>query len=289
MNRVWQQIFGLGLVKTSENFGTQGELPSHPELLDWLAIELIESGWDIRHIQKLILASSTYRQKSDISPELAQKDPQNKFLARSPRYRLHAFALRDSLLASSGLLVNQIGGVPAKPYMPPKIWRSISNNSYKQGTGDDLYRRSVYTFWRRTIPPPMMVNFNSADREVCNVRKDRTNTPLQALTQMNNVAFVEAARCLAEKMLAHSENPRLAIEFGFMELITRNPSEVELDLLLAAHRKFNDNYGAKPNAAKELLAVGQKKRDETLDVAEHAAMTMVASLLMNLDEAVTRE
>lgn len=289
VNRVWQQIFGLGLVKTSENFGTQGELPSHPELLDWLAIELIESGWDIRHIQKLILASSTYRQRSDISPELAQKDPQNKFLARSPRYRLHAFALRDSLLASSGLLVNQIGGVPAKPYMPPKIWRSISNNSYKQGTGDDLYRRSVYTFWRRTIPPPMMVNFNSADREVCNVRKDRTNTPLQALTQMNNVAFVEAARFLAEKMLAHSENPRLAIEFGFIELITRNPNEVELDLLLAAHREFNDNYRSKPNAAKELLAVGQKKRDETLDVSEHAAMTMVASLLMNLDEAVTRE
>ncbi|MDB2526064.1 DUF1553 domain-containing protein, partial [Mariniblastus sp.] len=185
--------------------------------------------------------------------------------------------------------VNKIGGVPAKPYMPPKIWRSISNNSYKQGTGDDLYRRSVYTFWRRTIPPPMMVNFNSADREVCNVRKDRTNTPLQALTQMNNIAFVEAARFLAERMLSHSDNPRLAIEFGFMELMTRNPNEVELDLLLAAHREFNGNYRSKPNAAKELLAVGQKKRDGTLDVAEHAAMTMVASLLMNLDEAVTRE
>jgi hypothetical protein len=289
VNRVWQQIFGLGLVKTSENFGTQGELPSHPDLLDWLAVELIESGWNIQHIQKLIFQSSTYRQSSEITAELMRLDPQNKFLARAPRYRLHAFALRDSLLASSGLLVEKIGGVPVKPYMPPKIWRSISNNSYKQGTGDDLYRRSVYTFWRRTIPPPMMVNFNSADREVCNVRKDRTNTPLQALTQMNNVAFVEAARFLAERMLAHSDDPQTAIEFGFKELVTRPPAKSEIDLLLAAYQEFEINYRSKPKAAKELLSVGQRKRDLALDLTNHAAMTMVASLLMNLDEAVTRE
>lgn len=289
VNRIWQQFFGQGLVKTSENFGTQGELPSHPDLLDWLAIELIESGWNTRHIQKLILESSTYRQKSEITPELAQKDPQNKFLARAPRYRLHAFALRDSLLASSGLLVEKVGGVPAMPYMPPKIWRAISNNSYKQGTGDDLYRRSIYTFWRRTIPPPMMVNFNSADREVCNVRKDRTNTPLQALTQMNNVAFVEAARMLAEKMLSHSDDPLIAIQFGFKELITRTPKKVEADLLLAAYRDFQENYRLKSKAANDLLSVGQKQRNEKLNLTDHAAMTMVASLIMNLDEAVTRE
>ena len=264
-------------------------MPSHPELLDWLAVELMENGWNIRHIQKLILESSTYRQTSEVTPELIRQDPQNKFLGRAPRYRLHAFALRDSLLASSGLLVEKIGGVPAKPYMPPKIWRSISNNSYKQGTGDDLYRRSIYTFWRRTIPPPTMVNFNSSDREVCNVRKDRTNTPLQALTQMNNVAFVEAARFLAERMLVHSDEPRLAIEFGFQQLMAREPKQVEMDLLLAANRDFKNNYRSKPQAAEKLLAVGQKKRDEQLDLTDHAAMTMVASLLMNLDEAVTRE
>lgn len=289
VNRTWQQFFGTGLVKTSENFGTQGELPSHPELLDWLAVELMENGWNIRHVQKLILESSTYRQTSEVTPELIRQDPQNMLLGRAPRYRLHAFALRDSLLASSGLLVDKVGGVPAKPYMPPKIWRSISNNSYKQGKGDDLYRRSIYTFWRRTIPPPTMVNFNSADREVCNVRKDRTNTPLQALTQMNNVAFVEAARFLAERMLAHSDDPRLAIEFGFQQLMARGPKQVEMDLLLAANRDFKTNYRSKPQAAKMLLSVGQKKRDEKLDLTDHAAMTMVASLLMNLDEAVTRE
>lgn len=289
VNRTWQQFFGTGLVKTSENFGTQGELPSHPELLDWLAVELMENGWNIRHVQKLILESSTYRQTSEVTPELIRQDPQNKLLGRAPRYRLHAFALRDSLLASSGLLVDKVGGVPAKPYMPPKIWRSISNNSYKQGKGDDLYRRSIYTFWRRTIPPPTMVNFNSADREVCNVRKDRTNTPLQALTQMNNVAFVEAARFLAERMLAHSDDPRLAIEFGFQQLMARGPKQVEMDLLLAANRDFKTNYRSKPQAAKMLLSVGEKKRDEKFDLTDHAAMTMVASLLMNLDEAVTRE
>ncbi len=289
VNRIWQQFFGTGLVKTSENFGTQGELPSHPELLDWLAVELMENEWNIRYIQKLILESSTYRQTSEVTPELIRLDPQNKLLGRAPRYRLHAFALRDSLLASSGLLVEKIGGIPAMPYMPPKIWRSISNNSYKQGTGDDLYRRSIYTFWRRTIPPPTMVNFNSADREVCNVRKDLTNTPLQALTQMNNIAFVEAARFLAERMLAHSDDPGRAIEFGFQQLMTRPPRQSEMGLLLAANRDFKNNYRSKPQAAKKLLSVGQKKRDEKLDLTVHAAMTMVASLLMNLDEAVTRE
>lgn len=289
VNRVWQQIFGMGLVKTSENFGTQGELPSHPELLDWLAVELIESGWDIRHIQKLILQSTTYRQSSETTPAREKEDPENRFLARAPRYRLHAFALRDSLLASSGLLVEKIGGIPAKPYMPPKIWRAISNNTYKQGTGDDLYRRSVYTFWRRTIPPPMMVNFNSADREVCIVRKDRTNTPLQALTQMNNIAFVEAARFLAERMIEHSVDPRIAIEFGFISLVSRKPRKAELILLLDAYSEFEKHYRAQPKAAKALLSVGQKKRNENLELTEHAALTMVASLLMNLDEAVTRE
>jgi hypothetical protein len=289
VNRVWQQIFGMGLVKTSENFGTQGELPSHPELLDWLAVELIESGWDIRHIQKLILQSTTYRQSSETTPAREKEDPENRFLARAPRYRLHAFALRDSLLASSGLLVEKIGGVPTKPYMPPKIWSAISNNTYKQGKGKDLYRRSVYTFWRRTIPPPMMVNFNSADREVCVVRKDRTNTPLQALTQMNNIAFVEAARFLAERMIEHSVDPRIAIEFGFISLVSRKPRNAELILLLEAYSEFEKHYRAQPKAAKALLSVGQKKRNESLELTEHAALTMVASLLMNLDEAITRE
>ncbi len=289
VNRMWQQFFGTGLVKTSENFGLQGELPSHPELLDWLAVEFVESGWDVKSLQKLILMSDTYRQSSRITPELVAKDPENRLLARGPRFRLHPFALRDSALASSGLLVEQIGGPPAKPYMPPKIWRSISNNTYNQDKGGQLYRRSLYTFWRRTIPPPTMVNFNAAEREVCVVRKDQTNTPLQALTLMNNVTFVEAARVLAGQMLQQAEDPTAAIEFGFRRLLARHPTSAEAQLLGEAHAAFTAKYVAEPSTALKLLSVGETPRDTSLDPGQHAAMMMTASLMMNLDEAITKE
>ena len=289
VNRMWQQFFGVGLVKTSENFGLQGELPSHPELLDWLAVQFVESGWNVKGLQKLILMSATYRQSSRTTEALNARDPENRLLARGPRFRLHPFALRDSMLASSGLLVEEFGGPPAKPYMPPNLWSSISNNNYKQDEGPQLYRRSVYTFWRRTIPPPDMVNFNAAEREVCVVRKDGTNTPLQALTLMNNITFVESSRFLAERMLRSSADDRAAIDFGFRQLMARRPTDAELTLFLEAQQSFLSDFRDRENAAVQLLSVGEKPRDKTLDPIRHAALTMTASLMMNLDEAITKE
>ena len=288
VNRIWQQFFGVGLVRTSENFGLQGELPSHPELLDWLAVTLIESGWDQQVIQKLIVQSATYQRSSRVTSEHLAKDPENRMLARGPRFRLHPFVLRDQALAASGLLYEHIGGPSAKPYMPPKIWRSISNNTYEQDSGQNLYRRSLYTYWRRTIPPPTMLNFNAAEREVCVVRKERTNTPLQALTMMNNVTFVEASRFLAERML-QEDDAQASIERGFLLLLGRPPSEIEAVTLGEAHREFLQKYEANEPAAKRLLDVGAKARDPQLSNSEHAAMTMVASLILNLDETVTKE
>lgn len=289
VNRMWQQFFGVGLVKTAENFGVQGDLPSHPKLLDWLAIQFVASGWDVKAIRKQILMSATYRQSSDASPADYQADPENRLLARGPRFRMHPFVLRDNMLASSGLLVEQFGGPPTKPYMPPKIWRAISNNKYQQDKGDQLYRRSVYTFWRRTIPPPTMANFNAAEREVCVVRKDRTNTPLQALSLMNNVTFVEASRFLAERMMASSEDDDRALELGFRRLMARAPSGAETELIQNAFAEFLKTYRNDLPAAEQLLRTGEKLRDESFDVARHAAMTMTASLMMNLDEAITKE
>lgn len=289
VNRMWQQFFGNGLVRTSDNFGLQGELPSHPQLLDWLAREFIENGWNVKQLQKLIVMSATYQQSSRTTPALAAKDPDNRLLARGPRFRLHPFALRDSMLASSGLLVERIGGLPTKPYMPAKIWRAISNNTYKQDKGESLYRRSIYTFWRRTIPPPVMANFNAAEREVCVVRKDRTNTPLQALTLMNNITFVESSRFLAERMLQHSADDATAIRFGFRQLMAREPDEQELKLLVAACADFEQGFQQDHKAALKLLNVGEKPRDSSLNPIRHAALTMTASLMMNLDEAITKE
>ena len=289
VNRMWQRFFGVGLVKTAENFGLQGDLPSHPRLLDWLAVQFIDSGWDMKGLQKQVVMSATYRQASTATPDAYQNDPENRLLARGPRYRMHPFVLRDSMLSMSDLLVEKIGGVPAKPYMPPKIWKSISNNKYNQGSGDDLYRRSLYTFWRRTIPPPSMVNFNAAEREVCVVRKDRTNTPLQALTMMNNVTFVEASRFLAEAMMNHSEDDLQALEFGFRRMVARRPVPQEKRLIESAFDAFFQTYRGNEDAAKQLLSVGAKARAERFDLARHAAMTMTASLMMNLDEAITKE
>lgn len=286
VNRYWQHFFGTGLVKTSENFGTQGEPPSHPALLDWLAIEFMNSGWDVKGIQKRILMSATYRQASG-SSRGAIDDRDNRLLARGPRFRLHPFVLRDQALAVAGLLVENPGGLPSKPYMPPKIWKSISNNAYQQDHGTGLYRRSVYTYWRRTIPPPTMMAFNAAEREICVVRKDRTNTPLQALTLMNNVVFVEAARFMAERMLR--EGGDRPLEFGFQLATARQPAPEELQLIRQAHAGFLARYRDAPGEAERLLKTGERPRDVSLDRVEHAAMTMMASLLLNLDETITKE
>ena len=288
VNRIWQQFFGTGLVETSENFGSQGSPPSHPELLDWLAVELMRGGWDLQAIQKKILTSATYQQASVVTPELAQRDPHNRLLARGPRFRLPAFTLRDQALAVSGLLTEKVGGPSVKPYMPPKIWSSISNNKYQQDKGEDLFRRSLYTYWRRTIPPPTMMNFNAAAREVCVVRTETTNTPLQALTLMNNVVFVESARFMAERMLQRS-GLDAQIEYGFRLTCGRLPNDTERSLLTETHDSFLNQYRADQGSAAKLLRVGQTPRDKTLPVIEHAAMTMTASLLLNLDETITKE
>ncbi len=204
VNRQWQHFFGRGLVRTSENFGLQGELPSHPELLDWLATEFIAMDWNVKAFQKLIVMSATYCQSSQVRGGHAARDPENQLFSRAPRIRLTGSQLRDQALFASGLLAEQIGGPSVKPYMPPGLWESISNATYDQGCGQDLYRRSLYTYWRRTTPPPMMTGFNGANREVCSVRNELANTPLHALTLMNNVVFVESARLLAQRMLDSS-------------------------------------------------------------------------------------
>lgn len=290
VNRIWQQCFGTGLVETSENFGSQGSPPSHPALLDWLAVELVRQDWDLRAIQKLILSSATYAQSSAITPETFERDPKNQLLARGPRNRLPAFTLRDQALAASGLLVEKIGGPSTKPYMPPKIWSAISNNKYKQDTGANLYRRSLYTYWRRTIPPPTMMNFNAAAREVCTVRTDATNTPLQALTLMNNKVFVEAARFMAERMLRESgPDTSTQIAYGFRLLCARQPADAEVNVLVASHERFLQMYRDDTKVAERLLSTGDTARDETIPPAQHAAMTMTASLIMNLDETITKE
>lgn len=290
VNRIWQQLFGTGLVKTSENFGAQGEMPSHPELLDWLARELIESGWNVKDLQRKILLSSTYRQSSAVTAKRLSLDPENRLLSRGPRQVLPAFVLRDQALAASGLLIEKPFGTPTKPYLPPRLWESISNNKYEQDHGESLYRRSLYTFWRRTIPPPLLTTLNAAEREVCVVRKDRTNTPLQALTLMNNIAFVEASRFLAERVLreggATSEDQ---IRYGFFLTTARSPSSEELDIIADTHRSFLLRFRNDAAGAAKLLETGERPRDTSLDVVEHAAMTMTASLLLNLDETLSKE
>ena len=253
VNRFWQQLFGIGLVKTSENFGIQGELPSHPRLLDYLARDFIKSQWDVKALLKKIVLSGTYQQRSHVTPELLKRDPENRLLARGPRFRLSGFALRDQALATSGLLVDKVGGVSVKPYMPPKIWRAMSNNTYKQGKGQDLYRRSLYTYWRRTIPPPTMMNFNAAAREVCITRTDRTNTPLQALTMLNNRIFVESARKMAERMLQEVEgSAENKIRYGFQLVLTRQPTVEELAILKQLYREARQQFVAAPKSATKL-------------------------------------
>ena len=290
VNRYWQRFFGTGIVKTSENFGSQGEPPSHPGLLDWLAVEFVEGGWDVKAIHKTIVMSASYGQSSRVTRALLERDPENRLLTRGSRYRLPAFALRDQALYVSGLLVEKIGGPSAKPYMPPKVWRAFSNNTYKRDKGENLYRRSLSTYWRRTIPPPTMANFNAAERDVCLVRKEKTNTPLQALTMMNNVTFVEASRFMAERMtLEGGPETKGKLSHGFRLVIGRRPTSREMSSLVRAFGKFHEHYTAFGASAEELLQVGEKARDASIDPAEHAAMTMVASLILNLDEAMTKE
>ncbi len=289
VNRLWQRYFGLGLVKTSENFGVQGELPSNPALLDWLATEFVRRDWNLKAMHRLIVTSATYRQRSTASRKLQRRDPENRLLSHGPRKRLTPYAIRDAALFTSDLLNGKIGGPSVKPYMPPGIWKSISNASYKQDKGDKLYRRGIYTYWRRTVPPPTMMTFNAAAREICIVRNDLTTTPLQALTMMNNKTFVEAARFLAERMMQDKgQRPRQRVAEAFRRVTSRAPRKAELDLLMKDFSFYLKDFRKKPNTAKRLMSVGEKLRNPSLPAAQLAAYALVANTILNLDEAITQ-
>jgi mono/diheme cytochrome c family protein len=295
VNRFWQQYFGVGLVKTAEDFGAQGDPPTHPELLDWLASEFMQSGWNVKALQKLIVMSTTYRQSSHVRPELLQRDPANELLARGPRFRLDGEVLRDTALFTSGLLVEKQGGRSVRPYQPEGIWEAVAfqgstTQNYKADSGEGLYRRSLYTFWKRTSPPPSLSTFDAPSRETCTVRRARTNTPLQALVLMNDVQFVEAARKLAERAIGQApSDPPAAIRAMFRLATSRLPLADEESVLSRLHGGQFAKFAADPEAATKLLAVGSAPRNDAIPAAELAAMTMVANLILNLDESVTKE
>lgn len=293
VNRAWQAFFGTGLVKTTEDFGTQGVPPSHPELLDWLAVEFgggTPVAWDMKHLHRLLVTSATYRQSSRVTNELHEHDPENRLLARGPRHRMSAFAIRDMALAMSGLLVERIGGPSVKPYQPAGIWEdaSLGNIGYTPDKGEGLYRRSLYTFWRRIAAPTMF--FDASSRNVCTVKLPRTNTPLQALALMNDVTYVEAARKLAERMLLEGgETVDARLTFAFRIATSRRPTPDERTLLTQALAAMKTHYDQDSAAANKLITAGDSPRDPSLNVTELAAYTALANLILNLDETMTKE
>ncbi len=292
VNRFWQQYFGNGLVSTSDDFGNQGSLPTHPQLLDWLATEFRNSlnngQWNVKALQKLIVMSATYRQASHkiIQPKL---DADNHYYTKGPSYRMSAEQIRDNALVSSGLLTERIGGPSVYPYQPNGIWEAISNyGKYLKQTGDTLYRRSIYTVWKRTAPPPMMLNFDAAERAFCVVKRQKTSTPLQSLVVMNDPQFVEASRVLAQRMLRHSPKMEEQIIFGFLALTSRQPSSNELAILKDLYQEEYQDFSAHPTRAKQLIAVGEFPTDQNLNSVALATNTIVASTIMNSDEFVIK-
>jgi hypothetical protein len=294
VNHLWQMVFATGLVKTSDDFGNQGELPSHPELLDWLAVNYRDTGWDTKAMLKQMVMSSTYRQSSVATPELLARDPNNRLLARGASYRRSYEMIRDGALAASGLLVHKVGGPSVKIYQPAGLWeeKSAGRGSlarYVQDHGEDLYRRSLYTFWKRSSPPPAMTTFDAADRDVCTVRRESTDTPLQALALLNDPQLVEAARLLAERMVREGgagADDRL--RYGFRIVTSRLPSGEEMGFLSSLYQQELEHFAAHPASATKLLSAGEWKRDETLPAPEVAAYAVVANTLLNLDEFITK-
>ena len=295
VNQYWQQYFGTGIVKTAEDFGSQGESPSHPELLDWLATEFVRTGWNIKAMQRLIVTSATYRQSSAASRELVERDPENRLLARGPRFRLPAEMVRDNALAISGLLNDKVGGPSVYPYQPKGLWEEMafgegfSGQSYTPSSGSDLYRRGMYTVWKRTVPPPSLSLFDAPDREKCTARRTVTNTPLQALVLLNDPTYVEAARALAERALRHgSQSDRVRIDFAFKLATARTPDLKERAVLLDSLREFRSAYGRNREGVNKLLSVGETKADRSFPPGELAAWTTLASMILNLDETMTK-
>jgi hypothetical protein len=311
VNRFWQMFFGTGLVKTVEDFGSQGELPSHPELLDWLAVEFMNAdfglrmadsktaarSWDVKSLLKSIVMSATYRQASTRNPQSAihnpqSDDPENRLLARGPRFRLSAEMIRDQALFVSGLLVEQRGGPSVKPYQPAGLLKDMvfSNmTNYDEAKGAGLWRRSLYTYWKRTVLNPSMLVFDATAREQCTVRDTRTNTPLQALNLMNDVTYIEAARMLAERMMKEGgATPAQQLAWAFRVVISRRPDEVEQNTLQQNLDKQLQWYRQHPAEAEKFLGIGYQRNDPALPKAELAAATATVSLLLNLDEAITK-
>ena len=294
INRFWQELFGTGLVKSSEDFGIMGESPPNQPLLDWLAVEFRESGWNVKHMITLMVTSATYRQSAVTTPEKLEKDPANRLLSRGPRFRMDAEMVRDYALAASGLLSPKIGGPSVRPYQPPNVWEVVgmvegNTRVYKQDHGESLYRRSMYSFWKRMAPPASLDIFNAPAREVSCLRRERTNTPLQALVTLNDPQFLEAARVLAEKAIKTSAGDvDRTLEFISQRLLCRSLRPTERGIVKASLDDALSHYRANPKAAAELVAVGETKADPATDVAALAGWTLVANQLMNLDETLNK-
>ena len=293
VNRQWQRLFGIGIVRTTEEFGAQGDWPSHPKLLDWLAVHFMENGWDMKDLLKLIVTSATYRQSSSASPELMARDLENLLIARGPRHRLDAEIVRDNALALSGLLVEKTGGPSVFPYHPKGLWMELNNRpnysrTYKQDKGDNLYRRSLYTYWKRTVPPPSMATFDAPEREFCLVRRSRTNTPLQAFVMLHDPQFVEAARHLAQRMMGASNNLEERIKHGFRLATSRLPNQKEKAVLQQLFQERLDLYRNDTKAAQAVLSVGDSNQSSNLPEPEQAAWTTVARALLNLSETISK-
>jgi hypothetical protein len=294
VNRFWQQIFGVGLVKTSGDFGTQGEPPSHPELLDWLSTSFIHSGWDVKQLMRTIVTSAAFRQSSRLTKELIDRDPENRLHARGPRLRLDAEQIRDNALFVGGLIDLRQGGKGVKPYQPNNIWEPVgfvgsNTRAYQRDQGAALYRRSLYTFFKRTAPPPFMVNFDAPNREQSCTRRERSNTPLQALQLLNDIQHVEAARALGQRMLTENSNDVPAsVRFLFRTVLSRDPSLEESAILVQQYAEHRTRYEQDIESAKRLIAQGETKPNDQLAPADLAAATLVASTVLNMDETLSR-
>lgn len=292
VNRYWYMLFGTGIVKTVEDFGAQGEWPSHPELLDWLAVDFRENGWDIKRTIKQMVMSQTYRQSSRIDAQRLAADPENRLLSHAPRFRLQGEFVRDNALAISGLLVPTIGGPSVKPYQPPGLWNEVSINTnlrFQQDAGEKLFRRSMYTYWKRSAPPPSMALFDAPTRDKCQLRRSLTNTPMQALVTLNDVQFVEAARMLAQRTIHEGgDSVPEQLTYAYRLATSVQPTPGTLQVLQQIYDEELKVFQAEPERAKQLLANGETKRDETIDVNQHAAMTIIASMILNLDETLTK-
>lgn len=293
VNQLWQEIFGRGIVKTSGDFGMQGELPSHPELLDWLAVDFMEHGWDIKRLVKQIVMSATYRQSDVISKEQEEKDPENKYLSHGPRNRLPAESIRDMVLASSGLLNPKIGGPSVKPYQPKGLWESATSGrgvlaKYKQDHDSDLYRRGMYTFIKLTVPPPIMTMFDASNRDQCEVRRLKTNTPLQALAMLNDPTVLEASRVMAQRLAAENSQPKDKIETAFRLIVCRHPSEKEMGILTGYYTDQVAEFQQKKLSADTTLKVGEYKVRDKADPNQAAALMKVIEMIYNLEESITK-